>query len=307
MLEALLDGEFEVLNLGRGGRTMIDVGNDFYQRTNAWDQALASGASVVLICLGTNDAKEEFWVDQLSDPAASFLSAYADMIQQLRQALGDPLIVPIVPIPQVRGGSDWPDPSIINEALPPLVAQAAAANGLNFSISVRPPLVDDNGDAIYSLYDDIIHANDDGYFLVAVTIAEVLAPILNVSLIFPPTYVPTAAPSYGPTPLPTPVPTPLPVAPSPAPNYSPTASPSAAPAYTPTTGVPSPAPHAVPTLPSPTIAPVDAPTRVLQRAVNPDPMMQMYAPTYTPTAAPQPDPTASPAYSPTLYAPTAAA
>lgn len=294
MLEALLGGAYEVLNLGRGGRTLIDVGDDFYQNTDSWDEALESGASVVLICLGTNDAKEEFWVDQLSDPAASFLAAYADMIRQLRQALDDPLIVPVVPIPQVRGGGDWPDASIINEVLPGLVSQATVASGLSFSISLRPPLLDDNGDAIYSLYDDIIHANDDGLFRVAVAIAEVLAPILNVSLIFPPTYVPSAAPTYTPSPQPSPAPTPLPAVPSPAPNYAPTLG------------------TETPTSSSPSIAPVDAPTPVVQSAANPLPAptlsMLMYAPTYTPTAAPQSDPTASPPYSPThfFYTPTRA-
>ncbi|KAJ8605749.1 hypothetical protein CTAYLR_008471 [Chrysophaeum taylorii] len=155
---------------------------EWYQDTDEWQIGLESGAEIVLIGLGTNDAKEIYWTDALEDPAAAYLEAYAAMISALREALGsDVLVVPLVPVPQVRGGGQWPDASIINDELPPLVDEVVAANGLDLSIDLRPPLLDE-GEVIEELYADNIHPNDDGLKLMAETIGTTLASYLGVPL-----------------------------------------------------------------------------------------------------------------------------
>lgn len=342
VLEVLLGDTYEVLNLGRSGRTLIDVPSFWYQDTDEWVEALLSNASVVLIALGTNDAKQLYWEELLDDPPADYLDAYEDMVDKVREALGPSVfIAALVPVPQVDGGGQWPDETIINEELPPLVLQAAQDNGLNVTVDLRPPLLDENGDAIEALYADNIHPNDAGLSLMAQTIAEAIAPLLGVEVVVPPTYSPTTSrpttsvPSYSPTTyrptvqpttsepttaVPSSEPT-VSLEPTPQPTrYKPTFAPTMTPTAYPTSVMPTPTPTVVPTVlatiastPMPTPAPTTArPTTIPSPAPS-------YIPTYAPsvslapttkTAAPStPSPTSapttsSPSASPTTTSPT---
>jgi lysophospholipase L1-like esterase len=73
------DSTFEVINYGVSGRTMMKTGDYPYWNEEAYQLALASEADVVLLMLGTNDAKTYQWneteyVADYLEMAASFLN-----------------------------------------------------------------------------------------------------------------------------------------------------------------------------------------------------------------------------------------
>lgn len=66
-LQTMLGSGYKVTNFGAGGRTMLKKGDNPYWRTGPLKQALASEPAIVVLMLGTNDAKFQNWV---SRPAA---------------------------------------------------------------------------------------------------------------------------------------------------------------------------------------------------------------------------------------------
>ncbi len=49
--------QFEVLNFGRNGRTMMKTGDKPYWNESAYKQVLKSKANYIVLMLGTNDSK----------------------------------------------------------------------------------------------------------------------------------------------------------------------------------------------------------------------------------------------------------
>ena len=257
LLEASLGYDYEVYNFGKSGRTMIE-GDKWYQDTSQWRDALSSKADVVLIALGTNDAKfPENW--GASHVEETFVATYLEMIEMIRVQMKPRAIYVLVPIPQLRAGSDWNDPSIINEVLPSLVACVAREANISGFVDLQRGFQGNSG-TNPNLYDDIIHPNDKGYAVIAEQVEG------GISFFTKPTYAPTYQPTTA------------------KPSHRPTAPPST---YQPTTSPPSSSPTPRPTTSTPSVAPSSRPSLLPTQTPT-------QAPTQTPTQAPTQMPTETP-------------
>mmetsp|Transcript_27611 Transcript_27611/g.55196 ORF Transcript_27611/g.55196 Transcript_27611/m.55196 type:complete len:224 (-) Transcript_27611:29-700(-) len=164
---ALAGSNHEVLNYGVSGATMMKEGDKPYWKEPEFDEAMASEADVVLIQLGTNDAKSYQWNEE------AYVSAYAEMINGfVTQASGSPKIYISIPPPLYTDGVYEMDQEIINERLPVLLPAIAASNT---NVTGVVDVFSAMGGADLSKYElfcnlqscDECHPNDMGYSLMA--------------------------------------------------------------------------------------------------------------------------------------------
>jgi acetyl esterase/lipase len=85
-LQKLLGSDYWVKNFGVSARTMLNKGDYPYMNEQAWQDAQAFKADVVLIKLGTNDSKPENW-----QYGAEFRQDLEQMILTLRPDLAQPV------------------------------------------------------------------------------------------------------------------------------------------------------------------------------------------------------------------------
>ena len=81
-LQSLLGDGYAVSNFGVGGTTLLRNADHPWRNTSAYTSALASGADIVVIMLGTNDAKRANW-----DPFSSQYPAdYKELIEEFQSS-----------------------------------------------------------------------------------------------------------------------------------------------------------------------------------------------------------------------------
>ena len=114
----------EVVNLGVSGATMMkSPDGDF----SYWDQpqyqtALNSNADIIVIQLGTNDAKTYQYNQE------TYLQAYNDMIKELYDANGEPRIYISIPPPLYEDNAYHMSQSVINKEFPVILRELAKSN-----------------------------------------------------------------------------------------------------------------------------------------------------------------------------------
>lgn len=67
---------FEIVNLGIGGRTMLRKGDLPYWNEPNFQEALNSQANIIILMLGTNDAKSFNWNE------SEYEKDYMDMVRE---------------------------------------------------------------------------------------------------------------------------------------------------------------------------------------------------------------------------------
>ena len=112
--QALLGSAYKVMNFGEGGRTMLKRGDNPYWVSPGYKAALASNATLLVLMLGTNDAKFRNW-DTL---AGDFPGDYADMIASFAAMPSKPKIWLMVPPPLYRDGTYGMNQTVINTLFP---------------------------------------------------------------------------------------------------------------------------------------------------------------------------------------------
>jgi len=148
ILQASLGTDFNVTNLGEGGRTMQKAGMEMRLGPVPWswwdsehfNTLDNSKWDVVVIALGTNDAKAVNWKHELCDKrpywaSCPFWSDYVSMIRHAR-SLGtgsesSPDIYLVIPPPLMKQGVADINQTVINSVLPELIPSLAAANGIS--------------------------------------------------------------------------------------------------------------------------------------------------------------------------------
>ena len=91
LLERLLGEEYQVLNYGMSGRTLLAEGDAPYTAESFTPLSLASEAEAFLILLGTNDSKLRNWHGSLfQGELEAFVSAYRDLPQRPKVLLATP-------------------------------------------------------------------------------------------------------------------------------------------------------------------------------------------------------------------------
>lgn len=157
VLQSLLGTNYTVGNFGTNGCTMLRNGDKPYWTDPNFKAATDFDPDIVIIMLGTNDAKPFNWVykDQ-------FKTDYLALIEHFRN-LGAKVYI-AVPAPVYGNGNFSIDASILNNQVVPLIREVAEQSGTPFidlhkALGVQP-----------DLFPDTVHPNADGASLIARTV-----------------------------------------------------------------------------------------------------------------------------------------
>ena len=128
-LQKLLGDGYVVKNYGRSARTLLNKGDNPIQKEQAWRDALAFKADVVIIKLGTNDSKPENWqygnefesdlrsmIDQLN-PKVPVLNKKGKPTKKLQRSQ-NPRIILCTPVPAYKPSWGISDSVIVNNIIP---------------------------------------------------------------------------------------------------------------------------------------------------------------------------------------------
>jgi len=193
-LQLLLGAGYKVMNFGEGGRTMLKRGYNPYWASAGYKAALASNASLLILMLGTNDAKYQNW-GRFAD---AFPADYAEMLANFVAMPSHPQVWLMVPPPLYREGTYGMNQTVINSIFP-AAKGPAAVRSLASAAALAAPI------DLYSRFQahcpvtggtpghpsnktltpcdwiarggtDACHPNDVGYGQIATAVKEIIAP-----------------------------------------------------------------------------------------------------------------------------------
>jgi acyl-CoA thioesterase I len=121
---------YEVLEFGDNGKTALkSTGEHSYWNTTAFQNSLKSNPAIVVIQLGTNDAKKNMWNE------TEFRNDYVDLIRTFQRLPTKPALYICIPPPLYSGFPAYGvQPHVMHEVLPAIIPEiAAAANTLGGS------------------------------------------------------------------------------------------------------------------------------------------------------------------------------
>jgi len=161
VLQELLGTSHTVGNFGVSGATLLKSGDRPYWNESRYADSDAFAPDIVIIMLGTNDAKPNNWAN-----SAAFSGDYRDLIDHYR-ALGAVVYVAMPP-PVFDPGAFDISPSVLANEVVPLVEQIAS--------DAEAPVVDvfQAASGSGNLFPDTVHPNAAGARLLAETVQAAL-------------------------------------------------------------------------------------------------------------------------------------
>ena len=126
-LQKKLGDGYEVKNFGVSARTMMNKGDLPYMNELAWKDAQAFNPNIVVIKLGTNDAKTHNW----AHGAEEYRQSMQAMIDTLKALPANPKIYLCSPIPAFKGSWTISDSIIVNGEMP-IIQKLAKKNKCGF-------------------------------------------------------------------------------------------------------------------------------------------------------------------------------
>eukprot|EP01065_Artemidia_motanka_P050257 TRINITY_DN8553_c0_g1_i1.p2 TRINITY_DN8553_c0_g1~~TRINITY_DN8553_c0_g1_i1.p2 ORF type:complete len:286 (+),score=92.71 TRINITY_DN8553_c0_g1_i1:62-919(+) len=169
MLDAKYPGKYVVTNYGACGSTMQKGADSPYWERPQYPAVMKSNADIVIIMLGTNDAKDlsdhgpPNWENDNKTGQKFFVADYDTMISEFKQFKSDPDIYVAVPPPLYKPGVYGMNQTVINDVFPGLMPRINAHNKLPYkAIDVFNAL---GGKALShpEWSSDGCHPNDAGY------------------------------------------------------------------------------------------------------------------------------------------------
>jgi len=160
-LQTMLGNNYQVMNFGVSGTTLLHNGNLPYLNTPEYKQALQSNPDIVFIKLGTNDSKlinRPFYND--------FVSDYKALIQSFRNTAHHPRIILMLPVPSLLEDSSSIYNPVIKTQIIPRIQQTAFETGCEI-IDLYSLLINKA-----DLFPDKIHPNSLGATLIAKRLYE---------------------------------------------------------------------------------------------------------------------------------------
>jgi lysophospholipase L1-like esterase len=157
-LEALLGRDHQVLNYGASGRTLLDSGDRPYRAYRFFDISHEVRPDVVLIMLGTNDAKPFNWdAARYQAELRAFVDSYTSSAEGASEVY---LLTP---------PAAWPnkvaiDPAVVRDEVVPIVKRVGAEAGVRV-VDVYEATRDAR-----ALFPDGVHPNARGYEIIARTV-----------------------------------------------------------------------------------------------------------------------------------------
>lgn len=167
-LKQLLGADFIVGNFGHSGATLLNKGHNPYIKTQAYQDALAFKADIVIIALGLNDTDPRNWPNYKNE----FVKDYSSLIESFRSQNPNlkVYVCSMTPIFSghrrfLSGTREWYD-QIQN--LIPSIAKTNKASFID-NYAVLAPRID--------LFEDFLHPNAKGARLIAEHVYRYLRPI----------------------------------------------------------------------------------------------------------------------------------
>lgn len=149
-LQKLLGKKYEVRNFGVSARTMLNKGDRPYTQEKAYRDSLAFTPDIVIIKLGTNDAKPENWRFK-----ADFPKDTITLIESYKELASKPRIILCFPAPVIQTRWNITE-KITRGEVARLVHQVAQSEKVEFH-DFHPALQDHD-----AWFPDGIHPNADG-------------------------------------------------------------------------------------------------------------------------------------------------
>lgn len=162
-LQQLLGPAYQVANFGCSGSTLMKGGNSPYWRQQEFKDAIAFNPQIVIIMLGTNDAKKNNW-----EKRENFSADYKDLIQTFQKLSSSPKVMIALTAPAMNGAGFEISPASVQEQLP-LIRDI----GRNLKI----PLIDLNSPLLGHselFLTDGVHPNSKGDEIIAKTVYKAL-------------------------------------------------------------------------------------------------------------------------------------
>ncbi len=178
-LQRLLGSGYHVRNFGVGGRTMLQKGDHPYMQELAWDDARMFHPDIVVIKLGTNDAKDYNWNPNKQDyegDMQTMIDALRPMVPKLDKRgrptkklvrADKPAIYLCTPVKPFRDKWGITDSVVVNEVIP-AIRRVAERNGLPV-INLYPVITDAS-----DMTSDMIHPNEKGAAKMAKAVYEAI-------------------------------------------------------------------------------------------------------------------------------------
>jgi len=169
-LQKLLGDNYRVNNFGVSGATMLKNGDKPYWSFDNFKAAVASNPNIVVIMLGTNDAKSFNWVH-----GANYSGDYTTMIDIFAALPSKPSIFICTPAPIYNVHKSSHDFNIrqqnVNEVIVPEVRAIAAANNKVVGLIDVFEATGGLGLKYPSWFmDDGVHPNEDGTSSIATAV-----------------------------------------------------------------------------------------------------------------------------------------
>jgi len=132
--------QYNVINFGECGSTLQRSGDSPYVQRGSWPKVLASNADIIIIMLGTNDAKDSTNSGPLnwentginSTGILSYEIDYNYFITTFKSMPSSPTIFAAIPPPLYKKGVYGMDQVVINNVFPLLIPQIARGNALSY-------------------------------------------------------------------------------------------------------------------------------------------------------------------------------
>lgn len=168
ILQTLLGKEYEVRNYGLGGRTLLKKGDRPYWNEEKYTEVLAWNPDIVIIKLGTNDAKPKNWKYQ-----DEFKSDYTEFVNSFKSLSAKPKIYVCYPLPGFKDNWLPISDSVITHVMIPTIKQVAKETKSQV-IDLHKPF-EGREDFVY----DKVHPNAKGTTVMARVVAKAICPKRN--------------------------------------------------------------------------------------------------------------------------------
>jgi len=169
-LQKMLGDRYIVSNLGACGAAMQRCSDSPYRKRLQWQAAQKVHADIVIIMLGTNDARPPNWHG--ANRALQYGSDYQALVDVLRADKHDLPIHMVIP-PPVYGGAPFDCVRrVVNEILPVLIPKLSPIIGAAGSPINAFEALGGKALARGDLFDDHCHPNDLGYLHLAHVILQ---------------------------------------------------------------------------------------------------------------------------------------
>eukprot|EP00727_Mastigamoeba_balamuthi_P007084 m51a1_g2997 putative alpha-L-fucosidase (295) ;mRNA; r:763879-766194 len=171
--QTLLGSGYSLLNSGVSGTTMQSAADNPWVRSYKYSPALASSPDIVVIMMGTNDAKSYNWNEQ------RYRTDYAALIAKFRALPSSPKVYVAVSPPLFKQMWEM-NMTVINKVFPRIVPEIARAAGATPLTGVYDLF---GGAALTrsDLINDGCHPNAEGYK----AIAQYMAGVISGSAVVP--------------------------------------------------------------------------------------------------------------------------